>query len=302
MIPKRYTIVVENQATGVVRRFTMRPRPLVAALVVVMAMPALFGLAVRWSTRAELQVLRDTARTAQIENASYRAATAELAGQVTALQETITDLSKRATLDPQSTKALEKLMRNRAVGGLNDAAAVRSALSPAIVGPEDTFGILRELLGKLESRLHFFRSDIENRAALASAAPTIWPAHGWVASWFRHREDPFSGEDQLHTGLDISADKGSPVWATAPGVVESASWNGGYGNLIAINHGFGVTTRYAHLSAFAVKPGDRVRQNDVIGYVGSTGRATGPHLHYEVLVNGKLVDPMQFITGLPTAR
>jgi murein DD-endopeptidase MepM/ murein hydrolase activator NlpD len=246
-----------------------------------------------------MQMLRSAARTAQIENASYRAATAELAGQVTALQETITDLSKQATLDPKSARALDKLARSRAVGGLKDNSAVLSALSPAIVGPEDTFGILRELLGKLESRLHLFRNDIEARAAIANAAPTIWPAHGWVSAWFGHREDPFTGEDEFHSGLDISTDKGNPVTATAPGVVQSASWNGAYGNLVAIDHGYGVMTRYAHLSAFAVKVGDRVAQNDVVGYVGATGRATGPHLHYEVLVNGKLVDPMQFIAGPP---
>jgi murein DD-endopeptidase MepM/ murein hydrolase activator NlpD len=304
--PKRYTIVVENHSTGVVRRITISLRPVLAAITFLAALPMLFGLGIRWSTRVELQALRDTARAAQVENASYRAATAELAGQVTALQETIADLSKQAAVDPKSAKALSKLRslmdRNHALGGVSDPSTVRSALSPAFLGPEDTFGILRDLLGRLENKLQFFRSDIEKRSAIAAATPSIWPAHGWLSAGFGHREDPFTGEDEYHTGIDISTDKGSPVWATAAGTVESASFNGAYGNLIVINHGFGLVTRYAHLSGFAVQAGDKVAQNDVIGYVGATGRATGPHLHYEVLFSGKLLDPMQLIGGPPPAR
>lgn len=298
MIPNRYTIVVENQATGVVRRFTIRLRPVAAVLAFVLSLPVLFGLGVRWSTLAELQMLRDTARTYQVENTSFRAAEAELTGQITALQDTVTDLSKRATLDPNAARAMSRLpamVRNRAVGGSSDSQALRAALSPALVGSEDTFGILRDLLGRLETRLQFMRTDIERRSAVASATPSIWPAHGWLSAKFGQREDPFSGGEEFHTGLDISADKGRPVYATAAGKVESAAYNGAYGNQITIAHGFGMQTRYAHLSGFAVKAGDKVAQGDVIGYVGSTGRATGAHLHYEVLVNGKLIDPLPLI-------
>jgi murein DD-endopeptidase MepM/ murein hydrolase activator NlpD len=296
--PKRYVIIVENKATGVIRHFTIRPRPWCAVIALLFSLPVLFGLGVRWSARAELQALRDAARTSEVENGSYREATADLTGQITALQETINELSKRSVLDPELARAISRLparIRNQATGGTTDGTAVRSALSPAMVGPEDTFGILRELLGRLENRLQLARSDVEKRSALAAAMPSMWPAHGWLSATFGEREDPFTGSEEFHTGIDLSTEKGQPVVATAAGRIESAGANGAYGNMIVIDHGFGLKTRYAHLSGFAVRPGDKVERDKVIGFVGATGRATGPHLHYEVLVNGQLVNPIQFL-------
>ncbi len=298
MIPKRYTIVVENHTTGIVRRFTINPRLLLVSVALLFSLPVLFGLGVRWSTRAEMQALRDAARTSEIENASYREATADLTEQITALQETINELGKRSVLDPELAKVLGRLpprIRNQAVGGSSDGTALRSAFSPAVVGPEDTFGILRDLLGRLEDRLQLARTDIERRSALAAATPSMWPTHGWLSAAFGRRDDPFRGGEEFHTGIDISTERGQPVVATAAGTIESASYNGAYGNMVVIDHGFGLKTRYAHLAGFAVKPGYTVQRNAVIGYVGSTGRATGTHLHYEVLVNGQLVDPIQFL-------
>jgi murein DD-endopeptidase MepM/ murein hydrolase activator NlpD len=298
VVPKRYTIIVENKTTGVIRRFTLRPWPWLAVLALLFCVPVLFGLAVRWSARAEMQALRDAARTSEVENASYREATADLTGQITALQDTINELSKRSVLDPELAKVIARLparVRSQATGGTTDGTAVRSALSPALVGPEDTFGILRELLARLETRLQTARSDVEKRSALVAAMPSIWPTHGWLSATFGDREDPFNGGEEFHTGIDLSTDKGAPVVATAAGRVESAAYNGAYGNMIVIDHGFGLKTRYAHLSGFAVRPGDMVERDTVIGFVGATGRATGPHLHYEVLVNGQLVNPFQFL-------
>ena len=140
------------------------------------------------------------------------------------------------------------------------------------------------------------RRDVERREALAASTPSIWPAHGWLTGTFGGRSDPFTGEPAYHQGLDISTDKGQPVFATADGVVESTAYNGDYGNLIVIKHGFDLTTRYGHLSAFAVKPGQTVKRGAVIGYVGATGRATGAHVHYEILANGKLINPLQLLT------
>jgi murein DD-endopeptidase MepM/ murein hydrolase activator NlpD len=162
--------------------------------------------------------------------------------------------------------------------------------------PEDTFGVLRDLLQGLESRLRYVRRDVERREALAASTPSIWPAHGWLTGTFGGRSDPFTGEPGYHQGLDISTDKGQPVFATADGTVESASYTGDYGNLLVLKHGFDLVTRYGHLSAFNVKPGQTVKRGAVIGYVGSTGRATGAHLHYEILANGKLINPLQLLT------
>ena len=298
MKPKRYSIVVENHATGVIRRFTIRPRPWLAGLGLLFLAPVLFGLGVRWSARVEMRTLREAAKAAEIENASFRQATADLTGQITALQETINELGKRSVLDPDLAKVISGLpsrVRNQAVGGTTDRTAVRTPFYPALLGPDDTFGVLRELLRRLEDRLELARTDVEGRTALAAATPSIWPTHGWFSARFGRREDPFTGNEEFHTGIDLSTDKGQPVFATAAGTVESASYNGAYGNMIVLDHGFGLKTRYAHLSGFAVRPGDRIERAAVIGYVGATGRATGPHLHYEVLVNGQLVDPIQFL-------
>ena len=110
------------------------------------------------------------------------------------------------------------------------------------------------------------------------------------------RTDPMTGGADYHPGLDIAGDKGQPVYATAAGVVTHAGRQGAYGNLIVIDHGFGLETRYGHLSGFQVHQGDRVQRGDLIGRLGATGRATGNHLHYEVLANGRLLNPLKLLT------
>jgi murein DD-endopeptidase MepM/ murein hydrolase activator NlpD len=235
-----------------------------------------------------------------VENNSYRAATKELTDQVAAVQAFVDQLSADAQLDPSSARALARLpasVRAGAMGGgAVDSPIARSVMSPALALPEDTFGPLREWLGRLGSRLQVVRNDVEKRAALVAATPSIWPAYGGLSATFGQRQDPFTGSLAQHTGIDISADKGRPVFATAAGTVVSAGWNGDYGTMVVIDHGFGIVTRYGHLSGCAVQAGARVDRNQVIGYVGATGRATGPHLHYEMLVNGQLTNPLRFLT------
>jgi murein DD-endopeptidase MepM/ murein hydrolase activator NlpD len=199
---------------------------------------------------------------------------------------------------------LPAVVKTRAAGGTNVTAspAMAEIATAALSSPEDTFGVLRDLLQGLESRLRYVRRDVERREALAASTPSIWPAHGWLTGTFGGRSDPFTGEPGYHQGLDISTEKGQPVFATADGAVESASYTGDYGNLIILKHGFGLVTRYGHLSGFAVKPGAVVSRGTVIGYVGATGRATGSHLHYEILANGKLINPLQLLTQPAVTR
>jgi len=162
--------------------------------------------------------------------------------------------------------------------------------------PESTFGILRDLLGSIGNRLTSVKSQVESQQALARATPSSWPVAGYLSSLFGRRPDPFTGEPDYHTGLDVSAPLGTPIWATADGTVESAEYNGNYGKSIVVDHGYGIATRFGHLSSFNVRKGQSVKRGQVIGYVGSTGRATSTHLHYEILVNGKLLNPMQLLT------
>ena len=151
---------------------------------------------------------------------------------------------------------LPAVVKARGRGGTTQTnAAISTVLSTSLMSPEDTFGVLRDLLQGLESRLRSVRKDVERQEKLAAATPSIWPANGWLTGPFGGRSDPFTGEPGFHQGLDISTSKGQPVYATADGSVESASYTGDYGNLIVLRHDFGLTTRYGHLSGFNVKHG-----------------------------------------------
>ena len=126
-------------------------------------------------------------------------------------------------------------------------------------------------------------------------APNLWPVEGRITGAFGEREDPFNGEGAFHRGIDISTSFGTPVRAPADGVVTFAGNESGYGRLLQLEHSQGILTRYGHLSGFAVSEGQRVSRGQVIGYVGMSGRSTGPHLHYEVWVHGSPVNPYKFL-------
>jgi murein DD-endopeptidase MepM/ murein hydrolase activator NlpD len=139
------------------------------------------------------------------------------------------------------------------------------------------------------------QEHIQDNVARLRATPSLLPAQGWISSEFGHRINPFSGRKTFHAGLDIANFTGTPVYSPADGVVSFAGPRGGYGNVVQIDHGFGIITRYGHNSRIVVKRGDRVRRGEKIAEIGSTGRSTAPHLHYEVVLNGKPVNPRPFI-------
>jgi murein DD-endopeptidase MepM/ murein hydrolase activator NlpD len=129
--------------------------------------------------------------------------------------------------------------------------------------------------------------------------PSIWPVLGHITDGFGERLDPFSGEGAFHTGVDVATDYGAPVHATADGIVTIAENHAGYGRLVVIDHGFGITTWYAHLSSFSAIAGARVKRGEVVGYTGISGRSTGPHVHYEVRVNNAPVNPWRYMKSTP---
>jgi murein DD-endopeptidase MepM/ murein hydrolase activator NlpD len=129
----------------------------------------------------------------------------------------------------------------------------------------------------------------------ANSAPNLWPVEGQVTGSFGERIDPFNGEGAFHSGVDIGSSYGHPIVAPADGVVTLTDTMGGYGKTIMIDHGSGISTRYGHLSGFAVTAGQHVQRGDVIGYVGESGRSTGPHLHYEVRINDTPVNPYKYL-------
>jgi murein DD-endopeptidase MepM/ murein hydrolase activator NlpD len=129
----------------------------------------------------------------------------------------------------------------------------------------------------------------------ANSAPNLWPVEGQVTGSFGERIDPFNGEGAFHSGVDISSAYGQQIIAPADGVVTFADFLGGYGKAIMLDHGHGISTRYGHLSGFAVTTGQHVHRGDLIGYVGLSGRSTGPHLHYEVRINDTPVNPYKYL-------
>ncbi len=298
MASKRFTIVFADKLTedagGVTLPFW---RTLVVGLCA-FTLPLLMGLGARWAAQSELQQLRDANASLELENDSYREVTQKLSSQIGALQSVVDDIGERAAVDSAASRAMEKLpaaVRTRAMGGGTATEAVVPVIGSAFGHADAAFSVLGDILTAIENRLASVRTGVERRQALAAATPSIWPVPGWLSSAYGNRLDPFTRDSSFHPGLDISAGQGQAVVATADGTVSHAAFSGAYGNLVVIDHGFEISTKYGHLSRFAVMSGQQVRRGDVIGYVGSTGRSTNPHLHYEVWVNGRLTNPLRLL-------
>ncbi|MFQ5877051.1 MAG: M23 family metallopeptidase, partial [Acidobacteriota bacterium] len=152
-----------------------------------------------------------------------------------------------------------------------------------------------ERSGALRDSLRVLDMAFQKQAMLLSSTPSIYPVRGLMGNGYGWRRDPFTGMRDFHQGLDIVAPIGTKVVAPADGIVTRVGRMGGFGNSIFISHGYGIVTRYGHLQAAKVRVGQRVKRGDVVGLVGSTGRSTGPHLHYEVLVHQRHVDPVKYI-------
>ncbi len=147
----------------------------------------------------------------------------------------------------------------------------------------------------LERKVMQLWENLSERENFIRATPSVRPTRGWFSSRFGVRADPFTGAPTMHSGLDLAAPRGTPIIATADGVVTFAGYQSGYGNIVTIDHGYGIQTRYAHNYRVLVSSGQSVRRYDVIAEVGSTGRSTGAHCHYEVRIRGVAVDPINYI-------
>jgi len=295
MLSTRYGIIIANRRTGVVRRLTLSLRSVVIAVLVVSAVPGLLVMGALRKAAWQEHALRDQLANLQQENDAMRTATGALATQVSGLQRVVDDLGH---LDPsaperQAMARLPRRFQKDAVGGLSPDAA-RAAIAGPTASP-DPVGIIRQMLAVLERRLEAARPRLERRAALARATPSIWPALGALSSGFGPRQDPFTAAASLHPGLDLDVDLGAPVHATADGVVTDARYHPEYGNLVVVSHGFGIETRYAHLQRSVVRPGVSVTRGQTVGHAGSTGRSTGTHLHYEVWIDGRAVNPLHYL-------
>ena len=298
MAAKRYSILVADRRTGIVRRFTLSLRPAVVVLAVLGVLPSLVAAGAVSKSLWQSGVWADQVALLEQQNESFRTATGALTEQVGSLQAALDDLDQFNPTDAERT-AMARLpagTRRQALGGGRPDPSLLNRMNGPSVTP-DGMGVLRQMLGALASRLDAARPALERHAALARSTPAIWPAFGGLSSGYGVRRDPFTSAPAVHLGLDISADHGQPVYATADGVIAEAERHSDYGNLVTVSHGFGIESRYAHLSGFAVRPGRSIQRGDVIGYVGSTGRSTSPHLHYEIWIDGRPVNPLGFLVG-----
>ncbi len=199
----------------------------------------------------------------------------------------------------QRVEAVEDTSRKLAEksGVLNDDPSLHGTGGPAIPLNANGLAALEAKMGRLEKELSAHEAILRERGF----TPSIWPVDGKLESGFGGRRNPFGGSSyEFHDGQDIVVPAGTPVVAGAKGIATFVGWQNGYGRLVVIDHGGGLTTRYGHLSEFDVEQGHQVSRGEFIGRVGSTGRSTGPHLHYEVRINDNPVNPMQYL--LTSAR
>ena len=295
---RQYTLILIGDPASSVRKVRLPQRRLqvAAALLAAIAVTGagLFVhyaaiVATRGATRVEARAVRE-------ENERLRA-------QLHLVEDWLTHIT--ATLDrvAQFDATLRGTVR-KLQGTSSPATPPTSPLPPGagVGGPVSEDGDLAARLASLdrdaatqESSLRTLSDYFEAQHTLLSSTPNTWPARGWVTSDFGERLDPYTAARMMHRGLDIATPPGDPVVAPSDGTVTFAGTEEGYGKVLILDHGNGVNTRYGHLSAIYVKPGQHVKQGARVAAVGNTGRSTGPHLHYEVRVNGVAENPRKFL-------
>jgi murein DD-endopeptidase MepM/ murein hydrolase activator NlpD len=294
-----FTVIVVSDHSQAIRKFRL-PRKWLQNAAYVGAGVALVGLLTFGHYFALLG--------ASSENAVLKEENAQLRSQILLVQEKVAHIS--ATLDRverfdaklrTAVTQLQDPERNLAIGPVGD-----SDTEAAIPGPAPAAEAnLTALPGKLssleteasrqEQSLRELQEYFDDQRSLLASTPSIWPTRGWVTSDFGTRIDPYTAERKMHQGMDIATPHGTVIYSPSDGSVVFIGTEGGYGKVLVVDHGYGVKTRYGHLSEIHVRLGDRIRRGEKIASVGNTGRSTGPHLHYEVRVNGIPENPRKFI-------
>lgn len=285
-----YTLIVVPHAKARFRKFQVSVRLTKWALGIAgVAALSLTGVLFHY-TRInaevhELRRLRAENQALRTRNQQYEQNAGKLQSKVLTLQNIVRKLGMMAGLD--------NVLPDATVGGVGGVSSAES-MAPSLESRLNLKAMDRNVsdLTEKSERLEEFYRD---QKILLASTPSVWPVRGYLSASFGNRIDPFTGQKDFHSGIDVSTPNGTKVQAPADGVVISCGKRGGYGNAIVVDHKYGIVTRYGHLDAFNVKPGQRVRRGDVIGFVGNTGRSTAPHLHYEVWVRDQALNPIHFI-------
>jgi murein DD-endopeptidase MepM/ murein hydrolase activator NlpD len=308
---RSFTLLIVPERSSQVRRVQV-PRSLITLVgaLVVLAVSALGAAA------SHYYYIVDEARenrTLVLENQELQqhlAATTSKLGDVGDALKRIDKLDRKLReitrlSDPARGLAIGPINEPLAVGGAVDLETGLFAVPPVPEDPERRkleyalldsrlYGLTAEAR-RQEASLRELSHYFEEQSALLENTPSIWPVRGWVTSEFGMRDDPYTGARSMHLGVDVSTAEGKPIMSPASGTVTFAGDRGGYGNVIVIDHGLGITTFYAHLKEMLVKVGDQVVRGQHVGSVGNTGRSTGPHLHYEVRAHSIPINPRIYI-------
>jgi|OpeIllAssembly_1097287.scaffolds.fasta_scaffold205378_1 murein DD-endopeptidase MepM/ murein hydrolase activator NlpD len=224
------------------------------------------------------------------ENQDLRTRARDLNGKLESLEKQLAEFEEKTRR--LSIVAGLSAIRDPGTGGVGGLSAVPLDAAASV---ESGMNEATRRSGLISTRLESVERKLSLEADRLALTPTLAPAIGVLTAGFGMRNDPFTGQREFHTGVDISTPTGNRVFAPASGTVVRVGWDKGYGRIVQISHGFGVTTLFGHLQAARVTEGQRVRRGDLLALVGSTGRSTGPHLHYEVHLEGKPVNPLEYV-------
>ena len=300
-------ILVPNSSRGKGRNATLSQRHLVAiGLVLFVALPVFLGIVAYHAQdmfsaynadsqltaqRRELAAQRSAVAEAKRNVEAHLNALAQRLGQMQAQMMRLNALGSRLTRMAGLDAREFNFSAEAAMGGPEK--AVASSNPPELM---DSLNALSREIERQQERLSALENLLLDRKLSAAVTPSGWPVEGgWISSAFGVRADPFHGHQSYHDGVDIASNLGSPVHAVGDGVVSHSGERAGYGLLVEVTHESGLITRYAHASAVLVRVGDRVQKGQAIGLVGTSGRSTGPHLHFEVVRNGVSVNPMRYL-------
>jgi murein DD-endopeptidase MepM/ murein hydrolase activator NlpD len=275
---RHYTIIIAPNASSKVLKLSIHHKALyiaagVLGLITLIGIYTVVRVAQNESINFAYNSLKTENERLKQDNEAFQNSYSRLKNQISYIEDVSKTLARQADME--------------------SATAVETQVGTG--GPE-TISALDKAADRLESNIRQISDQLRNNHLRLVSIPTGLPVNGYITDGFGMRRNPFGGGgSELHSGLDISVDFGTPVSVTADGLVVWAAPHGGYGNLVAIYHSNGITTRYAHLSKITVEPGQRVRRGDQIGLAGSTGRSTAPHVHYEVRENDQAIDPQRYI-------
>jgi murein DD-endopeptidase MepM/ murein hydrolase activator NlpD len=301
LLKKEFTFVVIPPKTSKVLRLKI-PKPLmlaIAGLIAVFAVVAVVSIYRAITLQGELlayerlknEYLRQQVGIKKVSNEVDR-----FKGEMDHLREL--DYKLRLITDLEVERPGPSIY---GIGGFSEATD-QTLVKQATQNGTDLLGVLNKDLSRLDKMVRYQEESFNNLKAyladkqdLIQRTPYRWPVRGFLSSTFGPRVDPFTGNQRMHEGIDIVAPKGTPIKAPADGIVTFSGVDPSLGNMLVLDHGYGVITRYGHLNSALVREGQRVKRGDTIATVGSTGRSTGPHLHYEIRINDVAINPLKLL-------